>query len=83
MDCLDKEVFLDLTEPREDVETSVPLDQREVQEKWEREDNRALLVPHDLQDLLPSYHSYEDEEGEGLGTLWVEDRILQELHYVQ
>lgn len=52
MDCLDKEVFLDLTEPREDVETSVPLDQREVQEKWEREDNRALLVPQDLQEKL-------------------------------
>ena len=52
MDCLDKEVFLDLTEPREDVETSVLLDQREVQEKWEREDNRALLVPQDLQEKL-------------------------------
>ena len=52
MDCLDKEVFLDLTEPREDVETSVHLDQREVQEKWEREDNRALLVPQDLQEKL-------------------------------
>jgi len=52
LDCLDKEVFLDLTEPREDVETSVLLDQREVQEKWEREDNRALLVPQDLQEKL-------------------------------
>ena len=52
MDCLDKEVFLDLTEQREDVETSVPLDQREVQEKWEREDNRALLVHQDLQEKL-------------------------------
>jgi len=52
LDCLDKEAFLDLTEPKEDVETAVPQDQREVQEKWEREDNRALLVPRDLQEKL-------------------------------
>jgi len=52
LDCLDKEVFLDLTELRADVETLAPPDPREVQEKWEREDNRALLVPRDLQERL-------------------------------
>lgn len=52
MDCLDKEVFLDLTELRVDVETLAPPDPREVQEKWEREDNRALPVPRDLQERL-------------------------------
>jgi len=52
LDCLDKEVFLVLTELRADVETSDPPDPREVQEKWEREDNRALLVPRDLQERL-------------------------------
>lgn len=52
LDYLVKEVFLVLMEQREDVETTAPQVQREVQAKWEREDSKALLVPQDPQGKL-------------------------------
>lgn len=52
MDYLVKEAFLVLMEQREDVGTTVPQVQREVQEKWERGDSKALLDPLDPQEKL-------------------------------
>jgi len=52
LDCLAREAFLDLTERREGVETTVLQVQKAVQERWEREDSKESLVPQDLQEKL-------------------------------